>query len=148
MYQQIKQPSSSQPTEVRPATAWNDPPIVQQKVKQPTVPKEIGIDQSKLFQPSNFISIPYGQPTIAPITRTQTPNSNGYIQWNPVIKNNNNKNFFNPINYRPNIQQNIGLNPIQNTRSSGTTTSNSPAPTKVSGPVNEKHPIPNESLNK
>ena len=39
------------------------------------------------------------------------------------------------------------MNPIQNTRSSGTTTSNSPAPTKVSAPVNEKHPIPNESLN-
>ena len=82
--QKTAKPSSSQPTvlyqEVRPPTAWNDPPIVQQKVKQPTVPKEIGIDQSKLFQPSNFISIPYGQPTIAPITRTQTPNSNGYIQ--------------------------------------------------------------------
>ncbi len=141
--------TQAQPTlsyqDVRPSTAWNDPPIVQQKVKVPNVPKDIGIDQSKLFQPSNYSlpTIPYGQPAVAPLTQPQIPNSNGYTT-NPVV--NNSTNFFNPINNRPNIQQNIGFNPIQNTPSTGITTSNSPVP-KVSAPVIEKQPIPNEYLN-
>ena len=146
---------SSQPTqsyqEVRPSTAWNDPPMVQQKVKAPALPKDIGIDQTKLFQPSNYSAPSYGQPLLAPIPQpTQIPNSNGFAT-NPPVINNNTNNFFNPLNNRPNVQPNVGFNPIpQNVAAppSGNTR-NSPVQ-KVTAPVIEKpvkQPIPGEYQN-
>ena len=136
--------------EVRPATAWNDPPIVQPKVKAPVVPKDVGIDQSKLFQPTNFSVPNYGQPLIGnfPTTssnpQTQLP-SNGFN--NPVT--NNNINYFNPVNNRQNVPANIGFNPIQNSNTSISSGTNSPVQ-KASVPTNEKpvkQPLPSEYQN-
>jgi hypothetical protein len=114
--------------------------MVQQKVKAPVLPRDSGVEQAKIFQPAMQYqnSGPnYGQASM--YQNVQPPLNNGPIN-NAV-----NNNFFNPIN-KPNVPA-VGFNPIQNNNSnSGNNTPVPPIARKVSLPVVEKQPLPDEYI--